>query len=78
MSKKITIGTRPTNKVDADVAADAWVENRVAADAPEKMKRLTIDIPESLHRDIKMQCAGRGTKIADELRELLANNYRKS
>lgn len=68
MSKKITIGTHPTNKVETDVAADA----------PEKMKRLTIDIPESLHRDIKMQCAGRGTKIADELREILAINYRKA
>ena len=78
MSKKITIGTRPTNKMGTDVAADAWVENRAPADAPEKMKRLTIDIPESLHRDIKMQCAGRGTKIADELRELLTNNYRKA
>ncbi len=78
MNKKITIGTRPTNKVGADVAADAWVENRASAEAPEKMKRLTIDIPESLHRDIKMQCAGRGTKIADELREILISNYRKA
>jgi hypothetical protein len=78
MNKKVTIGARPTNKAGADVAADAWVESRTSAEVPEKMKRLTIDIPESLHRDIKMQCAGRGTKIADELREILNNNYRKS
>ena len=40
-----------------------------------KMKRLTIDIPETLHRKIKAQCAMRGTKIADEVRELLIQKY---
>ena len=43
--------------------------------APESMKRLTIDIPETLHRAIKIQCAVRGTKIADEVRELLQKKY---
>ena len=41
----------------------------------ERMKRLTIDVPESLHRAIKMQCAARGTKMADEIRELLMQKY---
>nr|WP_242015789.1 MULTISPECIES: hypothetical protein [Stenotrophomonas maltophilia group] len=41
------------------------------------MKRLTIDIPESLHRQIKASCAQRGAKIADELRALLAEQYGK-
>lgn len=45
---------------------------------PERMKRLTIDIPLSLHRAIKVQCAGRDTKIADEIRELLLRKYGKS
>jgi hypothetical protein len=40
-----------------------------------QFKRLTIDIPSYLHRSIKSQCALRGTKIADELRELLAEKY---
>lgn len=70
MTKKIAFGTKPTNK-PAPVAADAWVESREA----ESMKRLTIDIPESLHRTIKAQCAMRGTKIADEVRELLLQKY---
>ncbi|STU54640.1 Uncharacterised protein [Klebsiella pneumoniae subsp. ozaenae] len=43
----------------------------------EKMKRLTIDIPESLHKAIKSACALRGTKIADEVRELLYDKYGK-
>ncbi|EJK90529.1 hypothetical protein UUU_27150 [Klebsiella pneumoniae subsp. pneumoniae DSM 30104 = JCM 1662 = NBRC 14940] len=41
------------------------------------MKRLTIDIPESLHKAIKSACALRGTKIADEVRELLYDKYGK-
>lgn len=45
---------------------------------PEPMKRLTIDVPENLHRSIKAQCAMRGTKIADEVRELLLQKYGQS
>jgi hypothetical protein len=74
-AKKISIGIRPTNK-PIPVAADAWVEDRADSDSLERIKRLTIDIPESLHRAIKSQCAMRGTKIADEVRELLIQKYR--
>jgi hypothetical protein len=73
-TKRVAIGIKPTNK-PAPAAADAWVENRAAANASEPMKRLTIDVPESLHRTIKAQCAMRGTKIADEVRELLSQKY---
>lgn len=41
----------------------------------EDFKRLTVDIPVALHRAIKSQCALRGTKIANEIRTLLANKY---
>ena len=73
MSKKIAIGAKPTSKPPPPTA-DSWVESRVA-DEPEKMKRLTIDIPLSLHRAIKSECAIRGTAIADEVRELLLQKY---
>ncbi len=72
-TKKIAIGTKPTNK-PARLLVDTWVKSRAAGEA-EVMKRLTIDIPESLHRTIKSQCALRGTKIADEVRELLLKKY---
>ena len=74
-TKKVSIGTKPSLK-PVTSAADAWVESRNANAEP--MKRLTIDVPESLHRTIKAQCAMRGTKIADEVRELLLQKYRKS
>ena len=70
--KKISIGAKPTAK-PAPEAADAWVESRGAE--PEPMKRLTIDIAESLHRRIKAQCAMDGTKIADQVRELLIQKF---
>ena len=73
-TKKVQIGTKPTNK-PIPASADAWVESRSNGDEPEQMKRLTIDVPESLHRSIKAQCAMRGTKIADEVRELLLKKY---
>jgi len=73
-TKKVSIGAKPTSK-PAPAAADAWVESRVPAEGSEPMKRLTIDVPASLHRAIKTQCAARGTKIADEVRELLMKKY---
>ena len=74
MNKKVSIGTKPTSR-GAPAGVNSWVENRDGANSPEAMKRLTIDIPESLHRTIKSQCAMRGTKIADEVRELLLQKY---
>jgi plasmid stability protein len=39
------------------------------------MKRLTIDIPEDLHRRLKMDCAANGHKMADVVREMLSQKY---
>ena len=50
---------------------DQWVESRDAERRQSAKKRLTIDISEELHRAIKSQCAQRGAKMADEVRELL-------
>ena len=79
--KKIAFGTKPTAKPAAPAPVDTWVETRTAGEdtattAP--LKRLTIDVPESLHREIKAQCAMRGAKIADEVRELLLQKYGKA
>jgi hypothetical protein len=77
--KKISIGAKPSGN-QATAAADNWVESRTTTPPPgaqEKMKRLTIDIPEKLHRKIKSDCATRGSKIVDEVRELLLLKYGK-
>jgi hypothetical protein len=41
------------------------------------MKRLTIDIPLPLHQRVKSQCALRGEKMADVVRELLEKHFGK-
>ncbi|AWK15571.1 plasmid partition protein ParG (plasmid) [Candidatus Fukatsuia symbiotica] len=74
--KKISFGIRPSTKVLPE-KSDEWVKSRELPEK-EKMKRLTIDVTESLHRAIKAECAMRGTKIADEVRELLVSKYVKS
>lgn len=68
-TKKIQIGTKPST-------ADTWVDTQSSTQpAPQRIKRLTIDVPESLHRTIKAQCAMRGTKISEEVRALLLQKY---
>lgn len=61
------------------VTADAWIEAGVEAEgagpSQSSMKRLTIDIPSDLHRRVKRECADRGTKMADVVRELLAKEF---
>ena len=71
MSKKVPIGSRPS-KPAPKKSGDDWVKD---PSPQESMKRLTVDIPESLHRRIKADCAERGIKIADEIRELLREKY---
>lgn len=44
-------------------------------EAPEAMKRLTLDIPESLHRRIKGKAVMEGVTMVNMLRELLEENY---
>ena len=77
MSKSVSFA-RPARK--AQPAADDWVsgaggEAPTPAPKPAKqavpMKRLTLDIPEELHRRVKSGCAARGEKIADVVRRYL-------
>jgi len=40
-----------------------------------KMKRLTLDIPEDLHRAIKLDAAQAGVTMVNKLRALLLKHY---
>ena len=60
----------------ADVAEGAGEAKVIPLHAPaEPMKRFTIDVSESLHKRIKSQCAMRGLKMADTIRELLEQEF---
>jgi len=118
MSKKVTIGRRPTTADaisapparPAPEAVDRWLQGQSAEaevapvqakpvsaepaekpvrspkklkapseEAPEEpMKRLTIDIPLSLHRRVKSQCGEEGLQMADVIRGFLEKRFPKS
>jgi hypothetical protein len=42
---------------------------------PVSMKRLTLDLPEPLHRAIKRKAADDGVTMAEKLRALLSEHY---
>jgi hypothetical protein len=78
MAKKISFGAKP---VERSAIAEQWVagkEPTAEAAKPEMgepMKRLTIDLPASLHKRVKSGCAQRGVKMADEIRRLLEAHF---
>ena len=46
--------------------------------AAPKMKRLTIDIPDNLHRRVKSRCGQDGLRMADVIRDLLEQRFPSS
>jgi hypothetical protein len=65
--------SKPTPRpATPEASADNWVNSRTT---DEEMKRLTFDVPANLHRRIKVACAKKGVKMADDLRELLERHY---
>ena len=81
MSRKtVAFGAKPQSPA-ASATAEEWVSGQPEPEPPqqsraaETMKRLTIDVSESLHTRIKVQCAQRGVKIADEVRTLLEKHF---
>ena len=74
--KKASITSKPdrSRKATVQAAAEAWVAER-RADGDEPTKHLTIDLPFSLHRRMKAQCALDGINMADVVRELLEARF---
>jgi len=58
-------------------SAEQWVRQgaEVASPAPVKLKRLTLDLPETLHRAIKLRAVEDGISIVEMLRALLEREY---
>ncbi|HEY1271512.1 MAG TPA: plasmid partition protein ParG [Gemmataceae bacterium] len=65
--KKVTFGGKPTSGRIAN-SPDEWVSG-------EPTKRLTIDIPLSLHQRVKSQCALEGANMAEVVRGLLEKRF---
>ena len=94
MGKTVNIGKRPTarpstEEIDKWIEGQGEQENSAppapvaapkvkASKATLKMKRLTIDIPDSLHRRVKSRCGQDGLRMADVIRELLDKRFPES
>lgn len=91
MTKKVLFPTKPQGApapptadewvAQAGANANSGANNPEAAGdgtataAPEPLKRLTLDIPATLHTRIKSQCALRGVKMVEEIRLVLENHF---
>lgn len=76
MRKSVSFGAKPQPAAPRAATPDQWVSGAAGEPAEAvKMKRLTIDISEELHRSIKTQCASRGLRMADEIRDLLERHF---
>lgn len=71
--KKVTFGGKRPSASPASV--DDWVLDRDAQEPREPMKRFTIDVPVSLHKRVKSQCAMQNLVMADVIRELLEQRF---
>jgi hypothetical protein len=71
--KKVTFGGKPPSS-SLPPAVDAWVTDRESINT-EPTKRFTFDVPLSLHRRIKSQCALKDQRIADVVREILYREF---
>jgi hypothetical protein len=72
MSKRIVVKPKPQ---PANLEEQtAWVTGQPPQKEP--MVRFTFDVPESLHRRIKIACAERGIKrVAVEMRRILEEHF---
>ena len=77
--KKVAFSAKPNNTATVAADPDLWVEQRKTIAEPvasvDNMKRLTIDIPVWMHQRLKSDCALRGVKMADEIRDILEKRY---
>ncbi len=73
--KKTVAFKRPSSPVQEDAWVGAGADNSAPVTPSGPMKRLTIDIPLELHRQVKRECADRGIKMADIVRDLLAKEF---
>lgn len=93
MSKKTVQFKMPQGATAKPATPDDWVGSRLGQEPAtvretgevvplvqpaEPMKRFTIDVSEGLHRRIKAECANRGTKMADVIREMLEREFPKA
>ena len=72
--KKVTIASKPQASANRKPLTTG---SKRARPLTEPIKRLTVDVSLPLHTRIKTQCAMKGDKMADVIRELLEKQFRE-
>ena len=77
--KKVHIAPKPQSR-NQPVSVDDWVNSGspTPGGGEEPMKRLTIDVPASLHTRMKAQCAIQRENMADVVRDMLEKRFPKN
>ena len=70
MAKTVTVA-RP-RPVPTD---DEFVRRPPPSDPGEPLKRITVDVPLSLHTRVKIDCAARHTNMAAEIKEMIERRW---
>jgi predicted HicB family RNase H-like nuclease len=72
------IKKKPEQAANTPLSEDAWVSGQPAAATPaseERIKRLTIDVPESLHTRAKAQAAQQRVTLREEMVKFLEKRF---
>ncbi len=72
MAKQVAFKPRQPKKGPTAQNLDKWVNN---ANDRNDTVRYTIDLPEQLHRRIKIQCASRGVRMNKEVLMALTRHF---
>jgi hypothetical protein len=71
--KKVEFGAKRPSSIEAK-NLDHWVSGEEPTDR-EPIKRLTIDLPLSLHKRVKAQCAMENIPIIEVIRQFLDQRF---
>jgi hypothetical protein len=71
--KKVSFGVKPVS-ANKPLNPDDFVK-QVREGGVERMKRLTVDVPLTLHTRIKSQCALQSVQMADVIRDMLEQRF---
>lgn len=86
MNKKVSFGTKPDlNSLDALVQSRSEGQGAAPAAAAavpvvekEATRRVSVDLPLSLHTKLKLHCVQSGALMADYVRDLIAREFKDS
>lgn len=82
MNKKVAFGTKPVKA--APTSIDELVKSRAENSAANEVKagdgtrRVSVDLPVTLHTQLKLHCVQHGVLMADYLRDLIARQFQTS